>query len=341
MYLEQNFANINSLISKISDYINIGRVQNKLIQDKKNWNQICSSIDVLEDTTYAISSYMNDDSFPDNDGLKYIYIYGVLQALFLQQDSLKHLTCALLSLNEKDYKVNDELKKIRDLRNEAIGHPTNKGGGKSFHYISRITIEKNGFDLLSSFSDKDDIYKEVKIIDVINIQLNIIVEDLKILLKKLEEKVMEHKNKFKEIKLADFLKGSDYSIEKIFEALYAEDEGKKSFYISRIKPLKERYLKIEKELKDREILPNDFWNDALEKVKYIFDCLDGYFSDNQRNFTNNDIFIFLSYLRDKNKELLEELKNIDEKYLTNNLTFYCFQSGIQIIDTKYLKWEYI
>jgi hypothetical protein len=314
MYLEQDFASIDFLVSKISDYINIGRVQNKLIQNKKNWNQICSSIDVLEDTTYAISSYINDDSFPNNDGLKYIYIYGILQSLFLQQDSLRHLTCALLSINEKDYKVNDELEKIRNIRNETIGHPTNKGGGKSFHYISRITIEKNGFDLLSSFSDKDDIYKEVKIIDVINIQLNIIVKDLKILLKKLEVKVMEHKNKFKEVKLADFLKGSDYSIQKIFEALHTENVGRKSFYISLIMPLKEGYLKIEKALKDREILPNDFFDDELGKIKYIIDSLGDYFTDNQRNFTNNDIFIFLSFLRDKNKELLNELKNIDEDY---------------------------
>lgn len=311
--IEDNLENIDILSSEVRDYINIGRVQNKLIQDKKNWNQICSSLDVLGDTTYAISSYIND-SFPNDDGLKYIYIYGILQALFLQQDSLRHLTCALLSINEKDYKVNDELEKIRNIRNEAIGHPTNKGGGKSFHYISRITIDKNGFDLLSSFSDKDDIYKEVKTIDVINIQLKIIVKDLKILLKKLEEKEMEHKSKFKEVKLVNFLKGSDYSIEKIFEALYTEDEGKKSFYISLIAPLKERYLKIEKELKDREILPNDFWNDELEKVEYIFDCLGDYFTNNQRSFTSIDMFIFLSFLRDENKKLLNELKTIDEEY---------------------------
>jgi hypothetical protein len=313
--IEDNLENLDILSSKVRDYINIGRIQNKLIQNKKNWNQICSSLDVIGDTTCAISSYIND-SFPNDDGLKYIYIYGILQSLFLQQDSLKHLSCALLLINEKDYKVNDELEKIRNIRNEAIGHPTNKGGGKSFHYISRITIEKNGFDLLSSFSDKDDIYKEVRIIDVINIQLKIIVEDFKILLKKLEEKVVEHRNKFKEVKLADFLKGSDYSIEKIFEALYAEDEGKKSFYVLLIKPLREGYLKIEQELKDRELLPNDFWNDELEKVKYIFDSLEDYFNSNKRNFTSNDIFIFLSFLRDKNKELLEELKNIDEEYLS-------------------------
>lgn len=198
MCLENNFQNIDFLSSKIRGYINIQRVQNNLIQNKKNWNQICSSIDVLEDTTYAISSYIND-SFPNDDGLKYIYVYGILQALFLQQDSLKHLTCALLSRNEKDYPENEEFEKIRNIRNEAIGHPTNRHNGKSFHYISRITIDKNGFDLLSSFSDKDDIYKEVKIIDIINTQSRIIIENLKLLLEDLEKKEMEHKNTFKAV----------------------------------------------------------------------------------------------------------------------------------------------
>lgn len=309
------FESIDFLTSKIRRYINIGRVQNKLIQDKKNWNQICSSLDVLGDTTYAISSYIHN-SFPNNDGLKYIYIYGVLQALFLQQDSLKHLTCALLSINEKDYQKHNELEKIRNIRNEAIGHPTNKGAGKSFHYISRMTIEKNGFDLSSSFSDKDDIYKEVKIIAVINIQLKVITEDLKILMEKLEEKEMEHKNKFKEVKLADFLKGSDHSIQKIFEALYTKNESKKSFYISLIEPLKSGYLKIENELKKRGELPNHYFDDELKRIKYIFECLKDYFSENNRQFTNNDIYIFLSFLKEENKKLLEELNNIDEEYIT-------------------------
>lgn len=317
MYLADDFVRIDFLASKIRSYINIGRVQNKLIQNKNNWNQICSSIDVLEDTTEAISSYING-SFPNDDGLKYIYIYGILQALFLQQDSLKHLTCALLSVKEKDYKLNDELGEIRNIRNEAIGHPTNKGDGKSFHYISRITIEKKGFDLLSSFSENNDTYKEVKILDIINIQLRIIAENLQILLKKLEKEEIDHKNKFKELKLTNFLNSSDYLMQKIFEALHTEDEGKKSFYISQIKPLNEKYLNIEKELKNREILPNDFWNDGLEKVKYIFESLSDYFDNNTRDFTRNDVFIFLSFLRNKNKELLEALKLIDEEYLINS-----------------------
>lgn len=315
--LNKKIEEINFLKSKIYDYINIGRVQNKLIEDKKNWNQICSSLDVLGDTNYSISSYLNS-SFPNDDGLKYIYIYGLIQSLFLQQDSVKHLTCALFDIKENDYKFNNELINIREIRNDAIGHPTNRGN-KSFHYISRITIKKSGFDLLSSFSDKNDTYKEVKIMDLIGNQLINIEKLLINTIKKIEEIEMEHKNKFKEVKLENFLKSSDYSIQKTLEALHSKKKSKKFSYISLINSLKEKYLKIEKELKIRGILPNDFWNDELENVKYIFESLNDYFTDNQKNFTNKDILIFLSFLRTKNKELLKELKNIDEEYLVNEI----------------------
>jgi len=304
---------IDILSSKIRDYINIPRVQNKFIINKKNWNQICSSLDVLGDTTYAISSYIHS-TFPNEDGLKYIYIYGLLQSLFLQQDSLKHLTCALFEINENEYKFSDELISIRDIRNDAIGHPTNRGNGKSFHYISRMTMNKNGFDLLSSFSNKEDIFKEVKIIELIDIQSNNIEKKMIDIVNNIEEREMEHRKKFKDIKMKDFLKGSDYSIEKLFESLYTESYSKKNFYISQLNPLINKYSDIENQLIEREILPNDYLDEELKRVNYIFKCLKSYFSENERQFTNDDIYIFLSFLRDKNKEILESLKNIDEEY---------------------------
>lgn len=137
--IERRLTNIDSLSDKIRDYINISRIQNIYILNKKEWNQICSSLDVLGDTNYSISSYIST-SFPNNDGLKYIYIYGLLQSLFLQQDAVKHLTCALFGINEKDYKFSDELSNIRDIRNDAIGHPTNRGNGKSFQINVKICI---------------------------------------------------------------------------------------------------------------------------------------------------------------------------------------------------------
>lgn len=112
-------------------------------------------------------------------------------------------------------------------------------------------------------------------------------------------------------KLADFLKNSNYTIGKLFEVINTSDESKKIIYISLLNPLINKYKQMEEELNKRGILPNDFWDDELEKIKHIFDSLNDYFSENKRSFVSNDIFIFLEFFRNKNRELLEQLRIID------------------------------
>ena len=124
----------------------------------------------------------------------------------------------------------------------------------------------------------------------------------------IEKKEMKDKDK-----LADFLRNTDYTISKLFEVMYTTDESKKSFYISLLNPLINKYKQMEEKLCKRGILPNDFWDDELEKIKYIFDSLNDYFSKNKRSFVSNDIFIFLEFFRDKNKELFEQLRIIDDE----------------------------
>lgn len=115
-------------------------------------------------------------------------------------------------------------------------------------------------------------------------------------------------------KLADFLENSDYPIGKLFEVMYTTDESKKFIYSFLLNPLINKYKQNGKqELSKRGILPNDFWDDEPEKIKYIFDSLNDYFSENKRSFVSNDIFIFLEFFRDKNKELFEQLRIIDDE----------------------------
>ena len=82
-------------------------------------------------------------------GSSYILAYGFLQALFLQQDAVRNLYEALQLPSEPD----PLLAEIRELRNDAIGHPTKRGGGKgkgkSFSFISRPSISKSGFQLMT------------------------------------------------------------------------------------------------------------------------------------------------------------------------------------------------
>jgi hypothetical protein len=68
------------------------------------------------------------------------------------------------------------LKEIRELRNKAVGHPTQKTldkdtESKSFHHIARVSLTKRGFQLLSTYSDTDSFDSmDVKFHDIIRVQ---------------------------------------------------------------------------------------------------------------------------------------------------------------------------
>src|SRR5258708_2140824 len=82
---------ITGLEDSVRDFINTGRHQLKLLGATETWNQICSSLDVVGDTVLSIQDYLLSP-YPQSDGLKYIYTYGILQSLFLQQDAVHHLS---------------------------------------------------------------------------------------------------------------------------------------------------------------------------------------------------------------------------------------------------------
>ncbi len=82
---------IDSLEESVRKYINTTRYQSDLIKDLDNWNQICSSLDTIGDTSFSIQDYLAA-KYPESTGLKYIFTYGLLQALFIQQDAMRHLS---------------------------------------------------------------------------------------------------------------------------------------------------------------------------------------------------------------------------------------------------------
>lgn len=141
--IENRFYILNDNIRK---FIKKHRYQSVYLDDRDVWNQICSSLDVLDDTQNAIRSY-SKSMFPDEIGAKYLLLYGLLQALFVQQDAIKHLSEAL----GFEYKKNSHLNEIREIRNNSVGHPTRRGrDNETLHYyhIVQHSISKGGFSLI-------------------------------------------------------------------------------------------------------------------------------------------------------------------------------------------------
>lgn len=181
---------IPEYISQIRMYINKPRRKYALMQDSKAYNQLCSSLDCIGDTYMALVSYLNSD-FPHEVGLRYIYLYGLLQVLFVQQDASKDMSTSLKIqiINNKD------LNKIRNIRHDSIGHPTNRGNGKSFHFISRMSITKESFTLLSFPTNSKPKFETIDIVDLIKKQIKCLNLMFRNIIKQLEENEIKHKDK--------------------------------------------------------------------------------------------------------------------------------------------------
>jgi hypothetical protein len=76
-------------------------------------------MDVVEDSELAIDAY-STGNVREKDGERCLRLYGLLQALFLQQDAVINL-CESLKIQKKieDY---PKLKEIREIRNDSAGH---------------------------------------------------------------------------------------------------------------------------------------------------------------------------------------------------------------------------
>src|SRR6185437_4035424 len=105
----------------------------------------------------------------------YLTIYGLFQALILQQDASRHL-CEALNI---PFEVNPLLD-IRDIRNSAVGHPTKRDRGKpaTHSFISRSSMSKKGFQLHSYTRNGDGTKKYISLDELIGKQLECLSEKL-------------------------------------------------------------------------------------------------------------------------------------------------------------------
>lgn len=175
MNISERVALVNKCMEEIRNHINTPCEQSILLENKIHWNQICSSLDVMEDSLCSVDSYFsNKYEYPEDIGLKYIYLYGLMQSLFLMQDAFQNLHEAFLI----DYKATETLKEIRNLRNSSIGHPTkqdrNKDGKTYYSYINRESISREGFQLMrdTGLEESDYENKHVNILQICSDQLD-------------------------------------------------------------------------------------------------------------------------------------------------------------------------
>lgn len=318
---------IEKLSIQIRDFFNNSTVKKtNVFQQKQNgdWNQFCAAIDTLQDTCLAIENFRHDpnDLFVKNP---YLSTYGILQALFIQQDAVNYLKISLLGSSKKidwSNKKYSELAKIRQLRNETIGHPvkTEKKGRKSKYgndeitscTIDRSSLTKDGFQYMLWMNSKTE-SKTIQFSEIIKLQDDYLSAELNSIMKELKKEEKQHKTKFKDEKLADLLnKPSLYQISLIYGFQWNDHLAWPSF-----DHYYELYKKIRKGLEDRygkfgETLRIPGTEEVVKKLDYVFLRIDSF--KNSGKFENYELEVYIDALDTGINELKTHLAEVDEEF---------------------------
>jgi len=210
-------------------------------KDDGDWSKLWTAVDNVEDTQSAIDEYSSLKDFSR------LAVYGLLQAMVVQQDGIKHLEEAIQirALNfKKDY---PDLHKIRDIRNETVGHPTNtkrKKGGSTYTSISHT----NSLDILEYgvWSRKGFEHKTIRLKEIIDTQSKLLVKELDKVIAKIKKDETKHKKVFRGKSLSKMLAQTDYYIQKLWSFEKQRDYSRINFDF-----LKSVYEKFKEEIKQR------------------------------------------------------------------------------------------
>lgn len=309
--IEQRIKKINSFEDSVRGYINTTRYQNDLIKDSDNWNQICCSLDTIGDTLYSQQDYLKSE-YPTSDGLKYIFTYGLLQALFIQQDAMRHLSEAF----GVQFELTDRLKEIRSLRNASIGHPTkNKIKGSTYYnYISRMSLSKNEFTLMRSFNQGSNEFIDIEIYPIIHDQLKDIESSYKLLSEKLSEADRMHRKKYKDNFLSNIFHSSmRHDLIKVAEGIHSPHSRNINFTLSRLDSIQKTYAKFEESLLERGEL-DEQTKRGLDEYNHALNILEGYLKGNNSGLADSDARIYHFYVREKHNYFEQIAKDVDDDY---------------------------
>ena len=211
-------ATVGELETRVRDCINGPRVHHALYsKDLKGFFVVCSALDAIGDTTLAIEAYRGLQEAASY-GERYLRLYGLLQAFFIQQDAAQHI---LETLDLTCTESKDDLFYVREIRNSAIGHPTRREGRpkknipQTSHAIARNSMRQNGFMLMSNAESGQTEMTGVAIAELIEKQERGIAGILRVALEHLQREE-EHRMKYKDKQLAALFPSTiDYYFEKL------------------------------------------------------------------------------------------------------------------------------
>lgn len=303
---------IYTLVREIRDFINNPRIHAELFKNKPFFYQLCSCMDMVEDSQLAIDSFAKRKT-ATSTGTIYLEIFGLLQSLFLQQDATIHLAEAL----QFEVKIDEypRLKEIRETRNDAAGHPTKRGNpARSWNFIIQHSAGYESFEVLRWHIPTGHTRSVVKTADIIKDQRQYVAEILKKTLDEMKRRDKEYKVKFNMNKITDTIPTTvGYWCEKMSSAIDHRDELNLGEFGATA--TQNALKKFEEELAVREIQVNTYPGIFLTftELKYPLQKLQEHFSASA-NLDSEAAHIFVDFVRTKMEELKRMADELDKEF---------------------------
>ncbi len=152
------------------------------LNHEKDWNFICSGMDLIGDTCLAIDHFirfgLEGATRYDEVGEKYLRLYGVLNSTYIQQEAVYSI-CKLCQIsNQSEFRTKLDSLEIREVRHKLGAHSIDYIDKQKEEILSfvPVRIEMNGFhcnfvnnndsswdsvDLLSSLESHLDLMTDI------------------------------------------------------------------------------------------------------------------------------------------------------------------------------------
>lgn len=309
----------HTLMSKIRDYVNSPWKHYLLMRDRNNFSKLCASMDVIEDAGDAIAAY-EENQFGQGKSNLYLAIYGVLQALIVQQDGVIHLRESLgMEQSVKNYQA---LKEIREIRNDAVGHPTKrdrkKGEPISYHHISQMTMRHSGFEMLTFYHDGRFQHTDINLDKIISEQREFISAILSTTILELQEEAVKHKETFRMEKLVGIIPEIIlYHCEKVLESL--DPSQSPDFGLINLRMIEDTFEKFRDSVGRRDMALYESFEHEYQLIDHATLNLRQFFeAQKQGDKTLVDPLtadIFALFIRSKVIRLKQYAEEIDNDYM--------------------------
>jgi hypothetical protein len=286
-------------------------LNNYLSTNAGDYERVFTSIDLIEDCQNAIEEFekIPEQNFQDRSTL---YIYGVLQSMYCQQDGLYHLYKTIKNPNVKNvyelfnnYSFNKE---IREVRDDIAGHPADRKKGKEFYFIGKGSNSKYTFSYAGYTPHFRKVDVDLK--QFIDEQKLFTIEVLDVVTDTISEKIKLHKDKFRTMKLVDLINNFNYPTQLIYRGIFNNHPLAKDG----LQEIKEKLNKLKIELNKR-------YNDSIpDSVKDIFRLQDHILGKVEHWVStstlqgNLDAEVFMDSFDNQMSELLDVLKEIDDSF---------------------------